>query len=315
MTCDTPQEVQLDNLVMSWLKQIRSELEAPVHLSQDSGGHPLSGYSLDGAKVGKILGVGSFAIVFELHDPQDKGRSLAVKVLKRSILSKNSDRENESFRREVDIGMRLEHPNITRIHRFAERPSTRFVVLEKVPGATLSAYIDRPLTLKQYQNLFAPLSAGLDYAHRMGVIHRDLKPENIMVSPDGSLKILDFGLARTAGARDLTLTGEFKGTPKYCAPEQAQNTKKVGPATDQFAFGLLSFELLTGQFPYPEYPKDPLQNIFVRLTQPAARLSSVWPEVSPESDEAMARMLNVSPEERFDNVEEAFNIFVRSLLA
>ena len=170
-----------------------------------------------------------------------------------------------------------------------------------------------PINLESYRKLAALLATGLGYAHRMGVVHRDLKPENIMVDDKGDLKILHLGLARTTSARDLTLTGEFKGTPRYCAPEQAQNTKLVGPATDQFAFGLLSFELLTGHFPYPEYPKDPLQNVFVRLTQPAARLSSVWPEVSPEADEAMARMLHVSPGERFPNIEIAFQTFLDAL--
>lgn len=134
MTCDHFQEVHLDTRVTSWLEQIRSELDAPAFTSPNLGAHPLSGYTLEGAKVGKVLGVGSFAVVFELHDPGDSARSLAVKVLKRSNVSKTSLQENESFRREVDIGMRLEHPTITRIHRFAERPSTRFVILERVQG-------------------------------------------------------------------------------------------------------------------------------------------------------------------------------------
>lgn len=235
-----------------------------------------------------------------------------MKVLRRSTVGKKSEQENESFRREVDIGMRLEHPSITRIHRFSERSLTRFVVLDKVEGQTLKS-VDSPLSLPRYREIFAPLAAGLDYAHQMGVVHRDLKPENIMLSQNKGLKILDFGLARTVGARELTLTGEFKGTPKYCAPEQAQNTKKIGPATDQFAFGLLTFQYLTGSFPYPEFPKDPLQNIFIRLTQPAARLSSLWPDVSPEADEAMARMLKVAPEERFGSLREAFEVFSDNL--
>ena len=87
----------------------------------------------------------------------------------------------------------------------------------------------------------------------------------------------------------------------------------MGPATDQFAFGLLSFQYLTGAFPYPEFPKDPLQNVFVKLTQPAAKFSTVWPEASKEADSAMERMLSTKPEERFPSLKEAFETFSQAL--
>ena len=130
----------LNSRIVSWLEEVRSELEAPSVGDKGAGKeHPLLGYSLEGAQLGRILGVGSFAVVFELHDPADSGRQLAVKVLRRSTIGRKSEQENESFRREVDIGMRLEHPSITRIHRFSERAQTRFVVLDKVDGETLRA--------------------------------------------------------------------------------------------------------------------------------------------------------------------------------
>ncbi len=305
----------LDKKLVMWLRRVRTELDPPQAPSRSahSEPHPLYGYGLEGAQVGALLGVGSFAMVFELNDPSRAPKSLAVKILKRSVSGKHSVQENESFRREVDVGMRLEHPSITRIHRFSERKSSRFVVLDRINGTTLDAHLVEAMTTQRYLELFRPLSRALDYAHSMGVVHRDLKPENVMITRQGFVKILDFGLARTRGGKEVTLTGEFKGTPKYCAPEQILDSKRVGPATDQFAFGLLSFQALTGILPYPDYPKDPMETLFSRIRQPAGRLLDVQPHFSHEADEAMARMLSRTPEDRFPSVEDAFSTLSAAL--
>ncbi len=303
----------LDRAVVLWLRSVRNELEAPQSPPQVPAAHPLLGYRLNGSPVGELLGVGSFATVFALNDPKVPQSQLAVKILKRSVRGKSWEQENESFRREIDIGMRLEHPSITRIHRFTEKQRSRFVVLDRIHGRTLATFLESTLATGRYCDLFHPLALALDYAHSMGVIHRDLKPENVMVTPEDLVKILDFGLARTRGGNHVTLTGEFKGTPRYCAPEQIQDCKKVGPATDQFAFGLLSFQALTGVLPYPEYPKDPMETLFSRLRQPARRLCDELPQVHPQADEAIAKMLSRNPEDRFPSVEEAFVAFSEAL--
>jgi serine/threonine protein kinase len=221
-------------------------------------------------------------------------------------LGDGQDHEDELFRREVDIGMRLDHPTITRIHGFVERPNSRFVILDRVLGKTWTELLSGPLPCSRYRQLFSPLAQGLGYAHQMGVVHRDLKPENVMLSDDGTIRILDFGMARQKGSTDVTVTGQFKGTPMYCAPEQIIDSKKVAPACDQFSFGLLSFQALSGKFPYPLDPKAPLNTLFARLQQPAAPLLSVWPEAGEQADQVMARMLSPEPEARYPSVEEAF---------
>jgi serine/threonine-protein kinase len=258
-----------------------------------------------------MLGVGSFAAVFELHSA-DGGQTLAVKVLDRDKSGAEVAQEDEIFAREVDIGMRLDHPTITRIHRFVERPRSRFVVMDRVLGQTWAAFATNPLTPERYRELFLPFAEGLDYAHQMGIVHRDLKPENVMLADDGTVRILDFGMARAAGGTTVTLTGQFKGTPMYCSPEQIIDSKSVGPAGDQFTFGLLSFELLTGKFPYPLDPKQPLQTLFARLQQPAARLSTVWAQAGA-ADEVVAKMLEQKPENRYSSVLEAFHALSAAL--
>ena len=292
----------LDRKLVAWLEKVRDELVAPT---ASDGEHPLEGCLLEGARIGKLLGVGSFAAVFVLTENVD-GKPLAVKVLERKK-GDDAEKDDELFRREVDIGMRLDHPTIARIHRFVELHHSRFVVLDQVQGQTWEAFLERAMPSSRYRELFAPFVEGLSYAHRMGVVHRDLKPENLMLANDGRVIILDFGMARLGTSEvSSTVTGQFKGTPMYCAPEQIIDSKRVTPACDQFSFGLLSFQLLTGQFPYPVVPKQPLQTLFARLQQPARRLSEAWPEAGEQADQVMARILAMKPEERYPTVEEAF---------
>lgn len=299
---------------MSWLSNVRGELGGTGNFNAHAGTlHPLHGCALGRAQVGEVLGVGNFAVVFELNDPKSP-RSLALKVLKRSTVGRHSEHENEAFRREVDIGMQLHHPSITRIHAFKECANSRFVILDKVEGETFASLLHQPISVPRYRELFIPLARALDYAHAMGVVHRDLKPENVMLSSEGEVKVLDFGLARHRGSKDVTLTGEFKGTPRYCAPEEALDSKKVGPATDQFAFALMTFEALTGHFPYPEDPRHPLDTLLVRLGTPAAALSSVWSRANPEVDAVMARMLSVKPQDRFPSIEAGLSALLALLV-
>lgn len=291
----------LDKKLVGWLEKVREELGG----APQGGEHPLEGCTLEGARIGKLLGVGSFAAVFELLGNGGDQNRLAVKVLERQQGTEQQDGD-ALFRREVDIGLRLDHPAITRIHRFVERPRTRFVILDRVEGQTWEGLLAGQLSPARYRELFAPLARGLSYAHEEGVVHRDLKPENVMLADDGSVKILDFGMARQAGSTEVTVTGQFKGTPMYCAPEQIIDSKKVGPACDQFSFGLLSYQALSGAFPYPLDPKAPMTTLFARLGPPAPPLSSAWPQAGAEADEAMARMLAKEPQDRFPSVQEAF---------
>ena len=299
-----------------WLEKARQDLGQPpsgLKLEQiTSLLHPLNDCSLEGFPIGKFVGVGSFAVVFELSSSEPSHGRLAVKAMPR-VGGSDSAKNDELFQREVRIGLSLQHPNIARLHRFVELANSRFVVLDFIEGDTMAALTGEKLPVSQYRRVFSQLSQGLTHAHQQGVVHRDLKPENVMLDPNGSLKILDFGMARMRGDTSVTVTGQFKGTPMYCAPEQIIDSKTVDVACDQFSFGLMSYQFLTGEFPYPLDSKQPLQTLFARLQQPATRLSTVWPEVGTQADEAMARMLSIKPEERFSSIEEAFETFSQAL--
>ncbi len=307
---------ELQGPVLIWLNKARVDLGlSPLKMTPEEvtpDFHPLTGCQLENKVIGKLLGVGSFAVVFELDGSSPSGGRLAVKVMPRTV-GEEAAKDKELFLREIQIGQRLRHPTITPLHSFTELAQSRFVILERIEGETLAAVIGRKMPVTRYRELFTQFTEGLAYAHKHEVVHRDLKPENVMLSPDGSLKILDFGMARLNGSTTVTITGQFKGTPMYCAPEQIIDSKTVGEACDQFSFGLLSYQILTGQFPYNLVPNQPMQTLFARLQQQAAKLSAVWPEVGQAADDAMARMLAMKPEDRFPTIEEAFETFSQAL--
>ena len=152
-----------------------------------------------------------------------------------------------SFQKEADIIEKFDHPNIVRmLGRFAAF-HTHFIVMEFCEGQTLAdmLYIEGPLSDNQFRHIASQLAAAIDYAHRAEVAHRDIKPANIMVTPDGTVKLMDFGLAEPSfgGPR---ADGRIAGTPRYMAPEQ-RTGQAVGPEADFFAFGCVVYEMLTGR--------------------------------------------------------------------
>ena len=176
------------------------------------------------------------------------GRTVAVKVMR-----PRTDEEASfaaRFRDEGQHAARLQHPNIATVYDFGEDDGVAYLVMEFVPGVPLSELIARgPLSPARAQQLLGQCALALASAHEAGVVHRDVKPANIMVTPDGLVKLTDFGIARAVDDVGHTRTGEVMGTPQYLAPEQAQGRPVTG-ATDLYALGVVGFEMLTGQRPF-----------------------------------------------------------------
>lgn len=261
----------------------------------------LDGCRLGGYKFGKLLGVGAAGVVFEATS--EEFGPCAVKVMR-----KPADEAPESmafFRREVGIGQAIDHPCVLRTYDALEDGSARFLVMERVIGHTLREELGRPLGVEETLSFFEPVAGGLQAAHNVGVIHRDLKPENVMIGNGHQVKILDFGLAKWTRDESLTMTNQFKGTINYCAPEQIVDSKSTTPACDQFALGLMVFEALTANLPYPMESKNPLMNLMERLDRDPARLREYREDLNRETDEVVAKMLSRTPEERFESVESA----------
>ena len=213
------------------------------------------GDNLGNYHIRALLGVGAMA---EVHLATDRrsGRSVALKILRRGFI-RNKDRLKR-FSREARTLAATKHPNIVAIHEVGQSTGIPYIAMEYVPGGTLRELVDDgPIDLHTVIAFARQIAAGLAEAHKKGVVHRDLKPENIMVTADGQVKILDFGLSKPLGtnktskaesaetSEELTLPGTILGTLEYMSPEQASGYR-VDYRTDQFAFGAILYELLTG---------------------------------------------------------------------
>jgi len=187
-----------------------------------------------------------------------------------------------------------------------------FLVLEFVDGAPLAQeVVPGGLPLAKVAPWLDALMDGLAYAHERGVVHRDLKTDNIMLTKAGELKIMDFGLARRHDlSQRITQTGNAVGTPAYMAPEQITDTA-ADPRSDQYALGVLAFELLTGRRPF-EAP-DAISIVLLQLREPPPAPRSLRPDLPPSVEEWILRLLAKAPEQRFPTMAAARQAFQAAL--
>lgn len=193
------------------------------------------------------LGEGGMGVVYKAHDTK-LDRTVALKFLPEgSVLS---DEESRRFEQEARAAARLNHPHICTIHHFDEHEGQPYLVMEYVEGITLRESIrEGQMSMDQALDFARQIAEALSEAHEAGIVHRDIKPENIMVDTKGRIKVMDFGLARLKGAEAITRTGSTVGTMGYMAPEQIQG-EEVDHRSDIFSFGVVLYEMLTGQKPF-----------------------------------------------------------------
>jgi serine/threonine protein kinase len=270
-----------------------------------------------GARIGSYevidrLGTGGMGVVYRARDTR-LGRTVALKVLR-----PGSDPELlHRLDREARAASALNHPNIVQIYDVgvaAGEAGEHYVVMEYVEGETLRRRLARgPMPVQEVLDLGAQLADGLARAHRAGILHRDLKPENLVVTPEGLLKILDFGLAKVVAAplgdvdaretltRHGTQAGMLVGTLEYMSPEQASG-RPVDARTDQFAVGTILGEMATGRplFGRPT-PAQVLAAVIERDPEPLRRLR---PDVPEALEAVVARCLQKDPARRYETTDE-----------
>jgi serine/threonine-protein kinase len=197
------------------------------------------------------LGKGAMGEVFLAYDP-DLDREVAVKTIyyDPGIPSDELKETKLRFMREARISAKLSHPNIIIIHDVGEHESVPFIAMEYICGETLDPYVKSVslLPLKRVVEIVGQAADALNYAHRSGLVHRDIKPSNIMLTPDGGVKVMDFGLAKKPSA-NLTQAGMLLGTPSYMSPEQIKGGALDG-RSDLFSLGIVLYQLLTGEKPF-----------------------------------------------------------------
>jgi serine/threonine protein kinase len=210
-------------------------------------------------EIEKTLGGGGMAIVYRARD-EELGRRVAIKVLAENLAGDPELRRR--FVREARIAARLAHPNVVAVYDTGEQDGLPFIVMECVDGESLAETLRREGRLEPARvvDLGLQATAGLEHAHRAGVVHRDIKPANLLVT-GGTLKIADFGIAHAVEATRLTAVGTVLGTAAYLSPEQALG-ELVTPASDLYSLGACLYELLAGR---PPYGFETLAEVFARV--------------------------------------------------
>lgn len=196
----------------------------------------------------ETLGRGGMGQVYRVYDKKIEGE-VALKIIKPEIAS--SEKTIERFRNELKLARKISHRNICRMHDLNEENGIYFITMEYVPGENLKSFIRRSelLSIGKTVRIAKQICDGLAEAHRQKVIHRDLKSSNIMIDKEGNARIMDFGIARSIGVREITDSGMRIGTPEYMSPEQA-DAQETDHRTDIYSFGIILYEMLTGRLPF-----------------------------------------------------------------
>jgi serine/threonine-protein kinase len=252
-------------------------------------------------KVEKELGRGSMGMVYQAYDPQID-RRVALKVLRPDLVT--SEGFAQRFLKEARAIGRLSHPNIVVVHDVGSDQGTIYIAMELLTGEPFHEVMrNKEFGDKEITRLGSQVARVLDYAHKHGIVHRDIKPSNIMLSPDGQIKITDFGIAHIEdpSAPQQTRAGEVLGTPAYMSPEQVLG-KPVDGRSDIYSLGIILYELSTGARPFRG---GNLAAIFMAVTQQMPpEPVRVKPKVSPELSAIIMKCLNKAPEERFQTGRE-----------
>jgi len=256
--------------------------------------------------ISEKLGQGGMASVYKAHHER-LDRYVAIKVLHPAF--KDNDDFLKRFTREARVVAKLEHPNIVPVYDFAEHDGYPYLVMRYVEGKTLKdTYNQGSLSRAEIIRIAQGIADGLDYAHQQGVLHRDIKPSNILMTTGGGIYIADFGLARITQAGESTMSQDMiMGTPQYISPEQAMGNKELDGRTDIYSFGIIVYEMVTGQVPFQSDTSYSIihSQIFDEPPNPRA----INAEVTPELETVLLQVLNKEPENRFASAGDFLTAF------
>ena len=250
-------------------------------------------------KIMEKLGQGGMGVVYLAQDTK-LDRKVAIKFLPHSIAV--TPEEKERFKIEARASAALSHPNIATIYAIEECDGQTFIVMEYIDGQELKEKIKSgPISLTDIMSIAYQIAEGLEASHKAGVIHRDIKSQNIMLTKDGKVKIMDFGLAKIKGGTQVTKVGATVGTVSYMAPEQMQGGNIDGRA-DIFSFGVILFELLTGTMPFRGEHEAAIM-YSIQNEEPLS-IQDLRPDVPKSLIKIILRMLEKDPKKRYKGATE-----------
>ncbi len=277
---------------------LRNVARAPAK-PPPAGAESLVGVRIDHFVVRAKLGAGGMGVVYEAED-EKLGRSVALKLLPNALDAEARRR----FVREAQAASRIVHPNVATIYESGESEHGAYIAMEYVRGETLRAWLRAPRTIAARLRVVREIASALAQAHAVGIVHRDLKPDNVIVTPAEAVKVLDFGLAkRSAGSspsagleETATAEGQILGTPSYMSPEQAKGLP-VDARSDVFSFGVLLYEVFTGERPFKAGTALGVL-IAIDRDEPLAP-TRINPEVPVAIERIIGRALEKKPADRY----------------
>ena len=259
------------------------------------------GQTIDRYQIMEQLGQGGMATVYLAFDLR-LDRKVAVKVIRRDVFPPVVlDRVLKRFEREAKALAKLNHLNIVSIIDFGTYDGSPYLVMPYIPSGTLKDKLGKPIHYNQAAQILAPIARALAYAHDQEIIHRDVKPANILITQSGDPVLTDFGVAKLLEEVDgntLTGTGMGLGTPEYMAPEQWQG--KADARSDQYALGVILFEMVTGQKPYTA--DTPIAIMLKQLNEPLPNLRHFTVDLPEEVEFSVLKMMAKDPENRFPSM-------------
>ncbi len=264
-------------------------------------GQILKSYSLS-----ELIDMGGFGSVYRAHQAVVE-REVAVKIIYPAFA--NRPAFIRRFETEAQLIASLEHPHIVPLYDYWRDPNGAYIVMRWLRGGHLRKRMEKPLEVQDVLPLLQQVSSALAFAHRHGVVHRDLKPENILMDEEGNVYLADFGIAQIVTSTDEDDEMMSSGSPAYASPEQINNTQTT-LATDIYSLGVILYELLAGEHPFPDLDeKSGTELIALRQTHRLPSILKVQPELPAGVDDVIQKATALDPSERYRDVPEFINAF------
>ena len=265
------------------------------------------GSTISHYKILSELGRGGMGVVYKAEDTKLK-RFVALKFLRSDVLE--DEEHKERFLREAQAAAALDHPNICTVHEIDEVDGETFIAMAYLEGQTVKQKVaERPLKLEEALDIAIQTAQGLQAAHEKGIVHRDIKSANLMVTPQGQVKIMDFGLAQLAERSQLTKTATILGTPAYMSPEQAQRLP-TDRRTDIWSLGVVLYEMVTGRLPFEGERQQAV--LYAIAQEDPEPITALRVGVPTELDFIVSKAMAKDAGERYQHVEEMI-VDLRSL--
>ena len=262
----------------------------------------LIGKKLDGRYlIESLIGVGGMANVYTGRDVRT-GNQIAVKVLKEEFL--DNEELVRRFKNESKAISILNHPNIVKVYDVSVTDQLQYIVMEYIDGITLKEYLKQrngALTWKEVVHFATQVLSALDHAHSKGIVHRDVKPQNIMLQADGSIKMMDFGIARFSRAQSQTVSDKAIGSVHYISPEQAKGDH-TDARTDIYSVGVMMYEMLSGKLPFDG--TGAVSIAIMQISEKPKPLAEVAPNIPVGLRQITEKAMEKDPADRYQSAQE-----------